>query len=43
MTFTRSIKEELTRLKLSKKENLAEFSAFLALNGEFNKDEILFK
>ena len=42
MTFTRSIKEELTRLKLSKKENLAEFSAFLALNGEFNKDEILF-
>ncbi len=42
MTFTRSIKEELTRLKLSKKENLAEFSALLALNGEVKKNKIIF-
>ncbi len=42
MTFTRSIKEELSRLKLSKKENLAEFSALLALNGEIKKNKIIF-
>lgn len=37
MTFTRSVKEELTRLKLSKKENLAEVSALLHINSELDE------
>lgn len=39
MTFTRSVKEELTRLKLSKKEDLAEVSALLHINSEL--DEVI--
>lgn len=37
MTFTRSVKEELTRLKLTNKENLAEVSALLHINGVKNE------
>lgn len=42
MTFTRSVKEELCRLKLSKKENLVEVSALLHINGELNENQITF-
>lgn len=41
MTFTRSVKEELTRLKLSKKEHLAEVSALLHINSE-KGEQIIF-
>ena len=43
MTFARSIKEELVRLKTQEQENLAELAALIQLNGELviNKDGML--